>query len=411
MYQCTRVQFLVYVMYPFRTCTHLCLLLFFPPLQPQLSKHQQFEHDLTEKIKYTMDKHKEVFFVIRLHPANVAETLGPIIDQDQLINCDLMDGRDAFLTLAREKHYEFSSLRRAKFSSVALLFELHNSEYWSSGDGDGGGDTCSMLTSLFSSPLITGTNGGFVYTCNKCKRHVLDTRYHCTECDDFDLCAACYQKEGHPHRMDKVGDLFGTGGADPSAVANTSGEIVPGGNNAVLSATEARKLNIQRCIQSLVHACQCRDANCQMQACKKMKGVVEHAKKCKRKQGPQNPNANCPICKQFIVLCCYHARGCNEAKCTVPYCLNIKNKLKQQQQLHRYQQQQILRRRIANMNSMQAAINASSSSNPSGNSNTASQSSQSSQEFQTPPAVSTSGHLVVERMLTHLSLSPSTGPQ
>jgi len=39
--------------------------------------------------------------------------------------CDLMDGRDAFLTLAREKHLEFSSLRRTKYSSMVLLYELH----------------------------------------------------------------------------------------------------------------------------------------------------------------------------------------------------------------------------------------------------------------------------------------------
>lgn len=180
--------------------------------------------------------------------------------------------------------------------------------------------------------------------------------------------------------MDKVGDLFASGGADSSAVPCPVGEILPDGSrNPVLSAVEARKISIQRCIQSLVHACQCRDANCQMQTCKKMKGVVEHAKKCKRKpQGTQNPAANCPICKQFIVLCCYHARNCNEAKCTVPYCLNIKNKMKQQQQMHRLQQQQILRRRIANMNmnSMTAAINASSNSSNS-----------SSQDFPTPPAI------------------------
>lgn len=53
----------------------------------------------------------------------------PIVDPDASINCDLMDGRDAFLTMAREKHYEFSSLRRAKWSSLALLYELHNSKY------------------------------------------------------------------------------------------------------------------------------------------------------------------------------------------------------------------------------------------------------------------------------------------
>ena len=36
-----------------------------------------------------------------------------------------MDGRDAFLTMARDRHYEFSSLRRCKYSTLALLYELH----------------------------------------------------------------------------------------------------------------------------------------------------------------------------------------------------------------------------------------------------------------------------------------------
>lgn len=79
--------------------------------------------------------------------------LQPIQDSDPFINCDLMDGRDAFLTMARERHYEFSSLRRAKFSSMSMLYELHNQ----------GQDR-------------------FVYTCNNCKGHV-ETRYHCTICD------------------------------------------------------------------------------------------------------------------------------------------------------------------------------------------------------------------------------------
>jgi hypothetical protein len=77
----------------------------------------------------------------------------PIQDPDPFINCDLMDGRDAFLTMARERHYEFSSLRRAKSSSMSMLYELHNQ----------GQDR-------------------FVYTCNNCKGHV-ETRYHCTVCD------------------------------------------------------------------------------------------------------------------------------------------------------------------------------------------------------------------------------------
>ena len=87
---------------------------------------QQWTQELTSKILATMDKHKEVFFVIRLHFPNSLAANKPVVDPDSLQNCDLMDGRDAFLTLAREKHYEFSSLRRAKFSTMALLYDLHN---------------------------------------------------------------------------------------------------------------------------------------------------------------------------------------------------------------------------------------------------------------------------------------------
>ena len=128
-----------------------------------------------------------------------------------------------------------------------------------------------------------------MYTCNTCSKSV-ETRYHCTVCDDFDLCVACYQKDGHPHKMEKLGfDLDGGGGEAPS----TS------------NPQEARKLSIQRCIQSLVHACQCRDANCRLPSCHKMKRVVSHTKQCKRKT-----NGGCPICKQLIALCCYHAKLC-----------------------------------------------------------------------------------------------------
>lgn len=95
----------------------------------------------------------QVFFVIHLHAGPVINTLPPIMDPDPLLTCDLMDGRDAFLTLARDKHWEFSSLRRCKWSTMCMLVELHNQ----------GQDR-------------------FVYTCNECKHHV-ETRWHCTVCE------------------------------------------------------------------------------------------------------------------------------------------------------------------------------------------------------------------------------------
>jgi len=95
------------------------------------------------------------FFVIRLqsNTGSSASDLPEIKDPDPLINCDLMDGRDAFLTMARDKHYEFSSLRRAKYSTAGMLHELHNQ-----------------------------ARDSFAYVCNACKASV-ETRYHCTTCD------------------------------------------------------------------------------------------------------------------------------------------------------------------------------------------------------------------------------------
>lgn len=100
----------------------------------------------------TMEKHKDVFFVIKLQPHSAIKQ-NPINDPDPLIACDLMDGRDAFLTMAREKHWEFSTLRRCKFSTMAMLHEIH-----------------------------TSSRDAFVYTCNVCKGQV-ETRYHCTVCE------------------------------------------------------------------------------------------------------------------------------------------------------------------------------------------------------------------------------------
>lgn len=85
--------------------------------------------------------------MIRLIAGPAANSLPPIVDPDPLIPCDLMDGRDAFLTLARDKHLEFSSLRRAQWSTMCMLVELHSQS-----------QDC------------------FVYTC----KHHVETRWHCT---------------------------------------------------------------------------------------------------------------------------------------------------------------------------------------------------------------------------------------
>lgn len=116
------------------------------------------------------------------------------------------------------------------------------------------------------------------------------------------------------------------------------------GEDRQLNPVESRRQSIQRCIQSLCHASQCRDANCHTSSCTKMKRVIQHTRLCRRK-----PSSNCPVCKQLIALCCYHAKNCTESKCCVPFCVQIRHKLHQQQLQTRFHQSQMERRRMALM--------------------------------------------------------------
>ena len=65
------------------------------------------QQSLMEKVMYLMERHKDVFFVIRMIEKDKVPSLPKIQDPDEDMQCDLMDGRDPFLTKARDEHWEF----------------------------------------------------------------------------------------------------------------------------------------------------------------------------------------------------------------------------------------------------------------------------------------------------------------
>jgi E1A/CREB-binding protein len=270
------------------------------------------------KILSNMEKHKEVFFVIRLLDAKQVANMGPIIDQDPTISCELMNGRDEFLNFARERHHEFSSLRRAKYSSMALLYELHNQN-----------------------------NEKFIFKCNKCSSPIETTRYHCTVCDDFDLCVPCYeQRGGHEHKMDKLACV-------------SSDKKENGGDNKPLNPAKPPKHSIETYLKAFMHAVYCRNANCTFLKCMQFKRVVQHSKNCQKFK-----NSQCEFCKQMIALCIYHAKNCKENMCQVPFCSTIKIKLKQQKAYNT-----TLERRRMQIMTRTFKINAQQNNNTSGSNN------------------------------------------
>ena len=96
-----------------------------------------------------------MFFTIRLvsQQQQLSVNNQEIEDPDPLVHSELMDGRDTFLSKARDEHWEFSSLRRAKYSTLNFCYALHTQE-----NKDIGG-----------------------YTCNKCNSN--GVQWHCNVCE------------------------------------------------------------------------------------------------------------------------------------------------------------------------------------------------------------------------------------
>eukprot|EP00798_Chlamydomonas_sp_ICE-L_P008175 gene8175-1431_t len=84
-------------------------------------------------------------------------------------------GRMSFLTLCQGNHYQFDTLRRAKHSSMMVLYHLHNPQA-----------------------------AAFPTSCSVCQKEVEPgTGFRCTVCPDFDICANCKHTSGHPHPLTK----------------------------------------------------------------------------------------------------------------------------------------------------------------------------------------------------------------
>lgn len=84
-------------------------------------------------------------------------------DPDPMLHSPATDSRHTFLELCQFRHYQFDSLRRAKHSSLMLLYHLQH-------------------------PLSKSCRP----CCAHCEEPIHTLRWHCDACPDFDLCGACY---------------------------------------------------------------------------------------------------------------------------------------------------------------------------------------------------------------------------
>merc|ERR1711968_55341 len=223
------------------------------------------------------------------------------IDETSEAEHTYFNTRQDVLQLCQGNHYQFDQLRRAKHTSMMILYHLHNPD----------------------APK-------FVPICTLCSREILvGYRYRCDSCD-VDYCQTCVQTRGppqnlHPHPLRAM------------AVQN----------GAPTQLTEEQRKERQKSIDMhlhlLKHAANCVNKECKSKNCLKMKEFLKHGSTC-----PTSVKGGCPVCKRINNLLTLHARSCRVDKCPVPKCLEMREQMRQIE----LRQQQMDDRRRAMMNSM-----------------------------------------------------------
>jgi E1A/CREB-binding protein len=211
-----------------------------------------------------------------------------VLDDDtEEIDCEFFNTRQCFLDLCRGNHYQFDELRRAKHTSMMVLWHLQNRE----------------------APK-------FVQQCFACAREISSgVRHHCNVCPDFDLCQDCFRdpkaNRGQcNHTLEKI--KVESGSAASSGLTEEQ--------------RKERQRNIQLHIALIEHASRCTSSKCTSSNCQKMKTYLKHGQTCKVKA-----SGGCKVCKRIWTLLRIHAQQCKSSSCPIPQCIAIRKRIRQLQ--------------------------------------------------------------------------------
>jgi len=238
------------------------------------------------------------------------------VDEDEPQENEMFESRQQFLTYCQANHFQFDDLRRAKHTTMMVLFQLHNP----------------------NAPM-------FIQTCGVCYCEITHgTRYHCNDCSNYDLCENCYEPI-ITNKWANRGLKFMHDNNHRFAPIDAEAD------SDVQKSREERSRRIKAHLELLSHAASCSGPpSCNLNNCARMKELFDHVRTCN-----VNPKKNCKICSRILTLLTVHARMCSvrNDSCPLPYCDRIREKMRrrrQQQQLmddrRRQAQNQLYRERL-----------------------------------------------------------------
>ncbi|KAJ9527555.1 hypothetical protein QJQ45_025823 [Haematococcus lacustris] len=226
-------------------------------------------------------------------------------DTDPDVESEFFETRQSFLSLCQGNHYQFDTLRRAKHSSMMVLYHLHNPQ----------------------APA-------FAANCNLCAVEMEPgAGWRCTVCADFDICNKCKLEKGHAHPLQpQVNRKF-----DETQKRLTDAE------------RRERTEQLQKTMALLVHACSCNNVQCSSSSCRKVRALFQHAVVCQLKV-----TGGCQMCKKMWFLLNLHAKSCNRSDCPVPRCRELKDLRRKQTARQEEQRRKAYQNMLRNQSQLQA---------------------------------------------------------
>ncbi|XP_018491142.2 histone acetyltransferase HAC5 [Raphanus sativus] len=211
-----------------------------------------------------------------LYPIAIEDVPTEIKDSDDILESEFFDTRQAFLSLCQGNHYQYDTLRRAKHSSMMILYHLHN-------------------------PTVPA----FPTACAICQQELEPAQgWRCEVCPDYEVCSGCYSKGiNHPH----------------SLVSR------PSATDSVVQNTQTNQIQTAQLTELLLHAMACFSAQCQYPRCRMIKLLVRHGVACKNRN-------SCVPCKRMWSLFRMHSRNCRDLQCRVPKCRELRAHFSRKQQ-------------------------------------------------------------------------------